>query len=171
MGHELSSFLDRDGTINTDKEYVHRIPNFEFVLHPQTILDIYRKRCIAESPGLLVTAMREDGIAPNDAVIIGDRNSDIEAGQALGINDLSYLAETGHVTTEKYKTKPLTLFQICRGRPNHVVDVEPQIASQRFRRAAALSGPEPMEAYVFTNQFCERRAEDHAGKFFMPRVS
>jgi hypothetical protein len=67
--------------------------------------------------------MREDGIAPNDAVIIGDRNSDIEAGQALGINDLSYLAETGHATTEKYKTKPLTLFQICRGRPNYVVDV------------------------------------------------
>jgi D-glycero-D-manno-heptose 1,7-bisphosphate phosphatase len=140
-------FLDRDGT-NVEKNYVHRVEDFEFLLgavaammclaragidiivvtnqsgiaqglaavngymtaelrrsqvqlagiyvcphHPQAALPRYRIACNCRkpSPGLLLTAMHERGIAASEAVMIGDKNSDIEAGRAAGL--ITYLVQ------------------------------------------------------------------------------
>jgi D-glycero-D-manno-heptose 1,7-bisphosphate phosphatase len=158
-------FLDRDGTINVEKEYVHRIEDFEFVPgtvealqllvradidiiivtnqagiakgifsetdlaavnrhmsaellrhgvklagiyfcphHPQATIPLYRKLCSCRkpNPGLLVTAMRQRGIAPSEAVMVGDKKSDVDAGRALGLT--TYLVETGYGASEKHET-------------------------------------------------------------------
>jgi phosphoglycolate phosphatase-like HAD superfamily hydrolase len=47
--------------------------------------------------------MREHGIAANEAVMIGDRNSDIEAGRSAGLT--TYLVETGYGASEKHATR------------------------------------------------------------------
>ena len=159
-------FLDRDGTINVERNYVHRVQDFQFIPgaiealqlasranidlivvsnqagiakgifseadlatinqhmrsellhhgiglaaiyccphHPEATVARYRQICSCRkpSPGLLTTAMRERGIAAGEAVMIGDRNSDIEAGRALGLE--TYLVETGYGITEKRSTK------------------------------------------------------------------
>jgi D-glycero-D-manno-heptose 1,7-bisphosphate phosphatase len=158
-------FLDRDGTINVEKKYLHRIEDFEFVPgaieglqllcradidivvvsnqagigrglfseadlaainahmtgellrrgvnltgiyccphHPEATVARYRRVCSCRkpSPGLLLRAMSEWGIAANEAVMVGDRNSDIEAGRSLGL--MTYLVETGYGASEKQAT-------------------------------------------------------------------
>ncbi len=161
-----AAFLDRDGTINVEREYLHRIVDFEFIPgtieglqllsgagieiivvtnqagiakgifsetdlaavnqhmlnelerhavrlggiyvcphHPEATVAAYRRACSCRkpNPGLLVEAMRRRGIAPSEAVMIGDKNSDVEAGKALGLT--TYLVETGYGATEKRDTE------------------------------------------------------------------
>jgi D-glycero-D-manno-heptose 1,7-bisphosphate phosphatase len=158
-------FLDRDGTINLEKNYVHRIEDFEFVPgaiealqllsrahidimivsnqagiakgffseadltalnehmrsqllchgvrlagiyscphHPEGTVSPYRQLCSCRKPqpGLLIAAMQERGIARSEAVMVGDRNSDVEAGRAAGV--ITYLVETGYGASEKHST-------------------------------------------------------------------
>jgi D-glycero-D-manno-heptose 1,7-bisphosphate phosphatase len=165
MSNIRAVFLDRDGTINVDNEYVRRVEDFEFVPgaieglqllaaahidivvvsnqagiakgifsetdlaavnrhmetellrhgvklagiyfcphHPQATISRYRKACSCRkpNPGLLIAAMRARGIAPGEAVMVGDRNSDVEAGRALGLT--TYLVETGYGAREKHAT-------------------------------------------------------------------
>jgi D-glycero-D-manno-heptose 1,7-bisphosphate phosphatase len=184
-GHELAIravFLDRDGTINVDKEHVYRIEDFEFVPgaieglqllyrakidiivvtnqagiargmfsemdlaavnqhmiaellrhgvklggiyccphHPQATVPLYRKVCSCRkpNPGLLVTAMRQRGIAPSEAVMVGDKNSDVEAGRALGLT--TYLVETGYGASEKHETKATYVVPDLLSAVNHIV--------------------------------------------------
>jgi D-glycero-D-manno-heptose 1,7-bisphosphate phosphatase len=175
-------FLDRDGTINVDKEYVHRIEDFEFVPgaiaglqllvragidiivvtnqagiargifsemdlaavnghmmtellrhgvklagiyfcphHPQATVPLYRKVCSCRkpNPGLLVTAMRQRGIAASEAVMVGDKNSDVEAGRALGLT--TYLLETGYGTRGKHETNATYVVPDLLSAANHIV--------------------------------------------------
>jgi len=161
-----AALLDRDGTINFERDYLHRIGDFEFVPgaieglqllakagieiivvtnqagiakgifsetdlaavnrhmidelqrhgvklggiyfcphHPEATVAAYRRVCFCRkpNPGLLVEAMRQRGIAPSEAVMIGDKNSDVEAGRALGLT--TYLVETGYGATEKRVTQ------------------------------------------------------------------
>jgi D-glycero-D-manno-heptose 1,7-bisphosphate phosphatase len=148
-------FLDRDGTINVDKGYVHRVEDFEFLPgavealallcragidlivvtnqsgiarglyteadlaavnahmtaelkrhgvtlagirycphHPDASVPRYRLACGCRKPrpGLLLAAMRERGIGPGEAVMIGDKRSDIDAGIAAGLAGTYLLA-------------------------------------------------------------------------------
>jgi D-glycero-D-manno-heptose 1,7-bisphosphate phosphatase len=161
-----AAFLDRDGTINVEKNYIYRVEDFEFVPgaiealqllrgagidiivvsnqagvakglfsetdlaalnqhmtcellrhgvtlagiycclhHPEATVARYRQVCSCRkpNPGLLTQAMREHRIAANEAVMIGDRNSDIEAGRSAGLT--TYLVETGYGASEKHATK------------------------------------------------------------------
>jgi D-glycero-D-manno-heptose 1,7-bisphosphate phosphatase len=175
-------FLDRDGTINVEKEYVYRVEEFEFVPgaieglqllfranidiivvtnqagiakgifsesdlaavnqhmitellghgvklagiyfcphHPQATVPLYRKVCSCRkpNPGLLVTAMRQRGIAPSEAVMVGDRNSDVEAGRALRLT--TYLVETGYGAREKHETNATYVVPDLLSAVNHIV--------------------------------------------------
>jgi D-glycero-D-manno-heptose 1,7-bisphosphate phosphatase len=176
-------FLDRDGTINIEKNYVHRIEDFEFIPgaiealqllsrasidiivvsnqagiakglfsetdlatinqymtaqllhhrvklagiyccphHPQATVARYRRICSCRkpNPGLLVTAMRERAIAASEAVMIGDRNSDVEAGRALGLT--TYLVETGYGASEKQATNASYVVPDLRGAVSRILN-------------------------------------------------
>lgn len=150
-------FLDRDGTINIEKNHLYRIEDLEFIEgvpeairllnisgykviiitnqagvakgyyteadvlklheyiaselaksgarvddfyycphHPTEGKDEYRRVCGCRKPatGMLEAAMEKYGISPEDSWVIGDRATDIQAGNKLGINTV--LVETGY---------------------------------------------------------------------------
>jgi D-glycero-D-manno-heptose 1,7-bisphosphate phosphatase len=72
--------------------------------HPEATVAAYRRVCECRKPGtaLLRDVLAEEGIGPGSAALIGDKNSDIEAGRALGIR--TYLVETGYGKQEKDAT-------------------------------------------------------------------
>ena len=159
-------FIDRDGTINEEKQYVSRIEDFEFIPgslealklltqhkiriyiitnqagiakgyftmdqfhhltehminrfknegikiekllycphHPNGIVPEYTKDCLCRKPNnkLIQDIMDENSFKPDEVVLIGDKNTDIEAGRRLGIR--TYLVETGYGIEEKRITK------------------------------------------------------------------
>lgn len=140
--------LDRDGVINVDKHYVHRIEDFEFIDgifdlcrhaqaldfrlavitnqagiargyytladferltawmlkqftargvrldrvyycpdHPTAGVGEYRRESFDRkpNPGMILTAQRELGLDLAASVLVGDKDSDIEAGRAAGV--------------------------------------------------------------------------------------
>ncbi len=144
-------FLDRDGTINIEKNYVYRKEDFEFI---PGIFDLIRKYrdtgfliiittnqsgiargfftgedyqkltdwmlaefekegikitkvyhcphhpdytgdciCRKPNPGMILRALHEFNINPNLSVLIGDKKSDILAGQNAGIRENHYIHE------------------------------------------------------------------------------
>ena len=150
-------FLDRDGTINVEKDYLIDPTEFEFIPgvpqalkklqdagyllvvvtnqsgvargffslkdveqlhahmsellkgygvqlagiyscphHPSSGVGDYRKECDCRKgkPGMLQRAARELGIDLQRSFMIGDKDADIQAGQAAGCK--SYLVKTGH---------------------------------------------------------------------------
>jgi len=158
-------FIDRDGTINVDKGYVHKIEDFEFIPgslealqlltehdatiyivtnqagiakgyftpedfahlteymvdcftqnnikikkvlycphHPQGKIPQYSIPCNCRKPEntLLKRIIEEQTLYIPDLSLIGDKNSDIEAGRSLGIK--TYLVETGYGKSEKLAT-------------------------------------------------------------------
>lgn len=158
-------FIDRDGTINVEKGYVHRIADFEYLPgsrealqlatrhglavyivtnqagiarglyseeqflgftrsmlemlagegiriagvlycphHPDGIVERYRVQCDCRKPatGLLERAMASDSLAPAGVAVIGDKNSDVNAGRRLGVR--TYLVETGYGAIERATT-------------------------------------------------------------------
>jgi D-glycero-D-manno-heptose 1,7-bisphosphate phosphatase len=143
--------LDRDGTINIEKNYVHRIEDFEFIdgitelisgyfnngylvviITNQagiargyytekdyqkltnwmlaefkkkgiTISKVYHCphhpditgecQCRKPNPGMITQAVREFNIDPVNSVLIGDKKSDILAGQNAGIGKNLYIQD------------------------------------------------------------------------------
>ena len=148
-------FLDRDGVINVEKNYVHRIEDFEFLPgifglcesacdlgfhlvvvtnqagigrgfytesdfqhltdwmlgafrqrgieiarvyhcphHPTAGLGAFRRDCFDRKPhpGMLLRARDDLQLDLARSVLIGDKDSDIEAGQAAGVGNLIRLA-------------------------------------------------------------------------------
>ncbi|MEJ2699600.1 MAG: HAD hydrolase-like protein [Desulfuromonadales bacterium] len=71
-------FLDRDGTINVEKEYLFRIEDFEF---------------IEGAPEL--KAAEEHRIELGISYMVGDKAADIEAGQKAGCTSLLVLTGYG----------------------------------------------------------------------------
>lgn len=141
-------FLDRDGVINVDKGYVHRIDDFEFVPgifefchaavekgfrlfvvtnqsgigrgyyteadfshltawmcgvfrdnglaiehvyycphHPTDAKGVYLKDCACRKPksGMLIDAINEFGINPQQSLLVGDSDTDIVAAEGAGV--------------------------------------------------------------------------------------
>lgn len=158
-------FIDRDGTINIEKGYVHKKEDLEFIPgaleslqklsqanrkiyiitnqagiakglysekvfqefnsyflkilassgiiiedvlycphHPDGIIEAYKINCECRKPGtkLLQEALVFEKLSPSQAVMIGDRNTDITAGKKVGIE--SYLVLTGYGLHEKETT-------------------------------------------------------------------
>jgi D-glycero-D-manno-heptose 1,7-bisphosphate phosphatase len=159
-------FLDRDGTVNEEKEYVyqpekfHLIPgalealrllnergvkiyiitnqggiarsfyteedyraltdymlklfrghgiSVEDVLycphHPDGNIPEYTKNCSCRKPGtaLIDAVIEREGFFPEELALVGDKNTDIEAGRKIGMT--TCLVETGYGAAEKENTK------------------------------------------------------------------
>ncbi len=144
-------FLDRDGTINIEKNYVYKIEDFEFIngifeiisnyfnqgyliiiitnqagiargLYSENdynkltdwMLDQFRIQgihitkvyhcphhpeisgeceCRKPKPGMILQAINEFNINPSKSILIGDKKSDILAGQNAGIGMNRYIHE------------------------------------------------------------------------------
>lgn len=152
-------FLDRDGVINADVGYVHRIEEFRFLPgtleacrrfhengyilvivtnqagiakgyyteydfrrltdwmleqfrdfgaplsavyycphHPHGTISAYTRicECRKPAPGLLIRAKNELSISMPQSVLVGDKHSDVLAGQAAGVGRCYQLAEAPH---------------------------------------------------------------------------
>ncbi len=159
-------FLDRDGTINIEKNYVHKIEDFELIPgtiealrlltdcniktyiitnqagiargyftedqfheltsymlscfekneckieevlycphHPEGIIPKYTQKCLCRKPGtkLIEDVIKRDRININRVSLVGDRDSDIEAGHRLGLT--TYLVLTGYGKEHQEDTK------------------------------------------------------------------
>lgn len=146
-------FLDRDGVINKEKDYVYKIEDFDFIdgvfevckyLQTQDYLIIiitnqagiargkyteedyqrltnwmineFEKKgikiskvyhcphhpdfsgtcdCRKPKAGMILQAKKDFDIDLSQSILVGDKNSDIEAGVNAGIR-MNYLVETGH---------------------------------------------------------------------------
>ena len=73
--------------------------------HPEGVVPRYTRDCDCRKPGtaLLDAALAEHGWGARDCVLIGDKNSDIEAGLRLGMR--TYLVETGHGRDHRAQTR------------------------------------------------------------------
>ena len=150
-------FLDRDGVINKEKNYLYKIENFEFIdgifetckyfqekgyliiiitnqagiargkyteddyqiLTDWMIKEFEKKdikiskvyhcphhpdfsgecECRKPNPGMILQAEKDFDIDLSQSILVGDKNSDIEAGINAGIK-MNYLVETGHEIKE-----------------------------------------------------------------------
>jgi D-glycero-D-manno-heptose 1,7-bisphosphate phosphatase len=158
-------FIDRDGTINVEKGYVHRIDDLEYIPgslealqlasqhglalyivtnqagiarglyseeqfrsfskamldgmarqgitirdvlycphHPEGSVQEYKVDCDCRKPatGLLERAIKADSLSVASAAMIGDKNSDVDAGRKLGMR--TYLVRTGYGESERAAT-------------------------------------------------------------------
>ncbi len=144
-------FLDRDGTINIEKNYVYKIEDFEFIDGIFELIKSYQKNgfqifiitnqagiargfyteddyakltqwmlgqfkirgieitetyycphhpeitgkcnCRKPSPGMILKAIEEFNIDPEKSVLIGDKKSDILAGENAGIRKNFYIRD------------------------------------------------------------------------------
>lgn len=146
-------FLDRDGVINKEKNYVYKVEDFEFIDGIFNVCEHFYKKgylifiitnqsgiarkyfsqkdfdnltrwmikefkkkeikiqkvyfcphhpeftgecnCRKPNPGMILKAKNKYNIDLNNSILIGDKNSDIEAGINAGIKN-NYLIRTGH---------------------------------------------------------------------------
>ncbi len=152
-----AAFLDRDGTLNVEIQYLHRVQDFEWIpgavesvrrlneagvlvlvvtnqagiahgkyterdvhtlhdhmrreleehgahvdrfyfcpFHPEGVIPEYRRasRCRKPNAGMLEQGMSDWELGPDECVMVGDKNSDVEAGLSLGVQTV--LVETGY---------------------------------------------------------------------------
>lgn len=146
-------FLDRDGVINKEKNYLYKIEDFEFIdgvfetckyfqdkgyliivitnqagiargkytekdyqILTDWMMNEFKKQdinikkvyhcphhpdfsgeceCRKPNPGMILQAQQEFDIDLSQSILVGDKNSDIEAGIKVGI-EKNYLVNTGH---------------------------------------------------------------------------
>jgi len=144
-------FLDRDGTINVEKNYVYKIEDFEFIDGIFELIKSYQEkgflifiitnqagiargyyteedyktltnwmleqfqkkgititkvyhcphhpeitgpcRCRKPNPGMILDAIKEFNIDPVNSVLIGDKKSDILAGEKAGLGKNIYIQD------------------------------------------------------------------------------
>ena len=161
-------FLDRDGTINIEKSYLHKWEDFEFeknaieglkalvnlgyelvivtnqsgiargyyseeelkklnnemmlelkksrinILdcyycphHPEKGLEEYKKECNCRkpSPGMLLDAKEKYGIDMSKSFMIGDKYSDLKAGENAGVKSILVKTGYGRETLKKYSVE------------------------------------------------------------------
>ncbi len=72
--------------------------------HPEGSVAAYSVacRCRKPSPGMLESVMDKEGLDSSCLALIGDKNSDIDAGRSLGIR--TYLVNTGYGSQHKNAT-------------------------------------------------------------------
>ncbi|HCR49167.1 MAG TPA: D,D-heptose 1,7-bisphosphate phosphatase [Bacteroidetes bacterium] len=192
-GNRPAVFFDRDGTLNEEVQYLHRIADFRWIegvpeairwlnengyavivvtnqagiargyydeadvfklhifmqdelikanahidafyyspYHPDGIVEAYRKDHPDRKPGtgMFEKAIEEWGLDPKHSFVIGDRNTDIEAGRALGM--MSLLVLTGYGRSERYET--LAHFIV-----NDVADAVAHIEMLHIRKQKGLT--------------------------------
>lgn len=68
--------------------------------HPDHGVGAYKTHCACRkpAPGMLFAAIREHGIDPARSVLIGDKTSDIRAGEAAGVGALLLLSPSEELT-------------------------------------------------------------------------
>ena len=73
--------------------------------HPEGTVAAYRRvsPCRKPATGMLDEAIAAFGVAPTQSFMVGDRNSDIEAGRSLGMT--TFLVETGYGSIAKATTQ------------------------------------------------------------------
>lgn len=73
--------------------------------HPEGIIPEYSLKCNCRKPGteLVEIILKQEGFQPSEVALIGDKNSDIEAGAKLGIK--TYLVLTGYGLEHRMSTK------------------------------------------------------------------
>jgi len=81
-------------------------PHYEF-----SVIEQYRKKCVCRkpSPGMILAATERYDIDLKNSILVGDKVTDVQAGQAAGIAK-SYLVQSGHNIREddfrKYEVFP-----------------------------------------------------------------
>ncbi len=73
--------------------------------HPEATVPEYKKVCSCRKPatGFIESILKKRKLKREDSILIGDKNTDIEAGKKLGL--LTYLVETGYGWKEKETTQ------------------------------------------------------------------
>lgn len=158
-------FLDRDGVVNKEKNYLYKIEDFEFIdgvfetckyfqdngyliiiitnqagiargkyteddyeILTNWMIKEFEKQnikiskvyhcphhpdfsgeceCRKPNPGMILKAQKEFDIDLSQSILVGDKNSDIEAGIKAGVG-MNYLVETGHkIKDNRFKVKIL----------------------------------------------------------------
>jgi D-glycero-D-manno-heptose 1,7-bisphosphate phosphatase len=166
MGKIKVVFIDRDGTINVEKDHLFRVEDFELIPHSLEALKMFTERgvriyivtnqggiakglyteaqfhsltdhmldafkaegvaiervlycphhvegtipeyavdCLCRKPNtkLIEEIIDQEQILPGEAVLIGDKNSDIDAGNKVGME--TYLVLTGYGMEHRSETK------------------------------------------------------------------
>jgi D-glycero-D-manno-heptose 1,7-bisphosphate phosphatase len=151
LGNHKALFLDRDGVINIDKGYVHKIVDFIFTDHIFKIISHFQKKgylivvvtnqsgiargfyseqdfldltdwminefslkgiriekvyfcphhpdfdivcnCRKPSPGMILKATKDLNIDLENSILIGDNQSDLDAGQSAGVKQNFFLSK------------------------------------------------------------------------------
>ena len=90
--------------------------------HPEGTIEAYTRVCECRKPGtgLLRQVLMNESVGPESMVLIGDKNSDIEAGRALDIR--TYLVETGYGKQEKYTTAADFVKRDLKAAVEHLLD-------------------------------------------------
>ena len=185
-------FIDRDGTINQEKQYINRIEDFELIPgslealklltqhgikiyiitnqagiakgfftieqfhhlteyminrfenegikiekvlycphHPDGIVPEYSKDCLCRKPNteLIENVISENNFKIDEIALIGDKNSDIEAGRRLQIS--TYLVETGYGAEEKNKTNAAFVKKNLKDAVVHILNLKEKEESHR----------------------------------------
>lgn len=181
-------FVDRDGTINVEKGYVHSLATFEYIPgslealrlasqgglalyiitnqagiargyyseeqfvdftrqmlgmlaregvavegvlycphHPQGAVERYRVECDCRKPatGLLERTLTARNLDARHAAMIGDKNSDIEAGKRMGMR--TYLVRTGYGEEESGSTPADYVVADLMAAVKHVLNESEQV--------------------------------------------
>lgn len=89
--------------------------------HPQATDPAYRLDCDCRKPkaGLLRRVMSREGLSADVLALVGDKNSDIEAGRAAGVR--TYLVETGYGLGERELTSADYVVPDLRSAVNHLL--------------------------------------------------
>jgi D-glycero-D-manno-heptose 1,7-bisphosphate phosphatase len=89
--------------------------------HPDATVMQYRQSCDCRKPGtaLLRTIVLREKLPPESIALIGDKNSDIEAGRSLRFR--TYLVETGYGSMEKQATRADFVVKDLKAAVEHLV--------------------------------------------------
>lgn len=95
--------------------------------HPQATDPAYRMDCDCRKPkaGLLRRVMSREGLSAGGLAMIGDKNSDIEAGQAAGVR--TYLVETGYGLRDRRVTSADHVVPDLKSAVNHLLSCKDEV--------------------------------------------
>jgi D-glycero-D-manno-heptose 1,7-bisphosphate phosphatase len=185
-------FIDRDGTINEERQYVCKIEDFKLIPgslealklltengikiyvitnqggiakgfftidqfhhltehminhferegikiekvlycphHPDGIVPEYAIECSCRKPSakLLEDVIEENNYQMDEIALVGDKNTDIEAGKRLGIR--TFLVETGYGVEEKRTTNATFIKRDLKDAVLHMLHLEGRVESYR----------------------------------------
>jgi D-glycero-D-manno-heptose 1,7-bisphosphate phosphatase len=92
--------------------------------HPEGIIPEYTKECACRKPGTLLieSIIKQNRYKENELALIGDKNSDIEAGHKLGLT--TYLVLSGYGSIYKENTKATYIVPDLLRAVQHLLNIE-----------------------------------------------